>query len=407
MRVSIRSGNGGTIRLADFIQTSQEPILSEWESFARSLTGSAGMAPPALRDHCAEILRATEREMRSEEQSAEPSTAAGADRGGAGAAMDKASDQHAIERLVSGFGLNEVVAEYGALRASVLRLWRDSHPRAHPTDIDDMTRFNQAIDQSLARAVRSYTARVDQARDLFLAILGHDLRNPLNAISMTAQALPGADDAETSQQADRITAGVSTMARMIGDLLDYTRTRLGAGMPVSLAPMDLVDLGRELYEEFAANPGSDIRFRAEDTVTGEWDADRLRQAISNLLGNAIQHGDPALPVILAIEAEGDDVVIRVCNGGPPIAAENLPGIFDPLVRGSGPQRGRKRAGSIGLGLYIAREVALSHGGQIGVTSSLEDGTVFWIRLPRSVPAPVGKAMLPAHEGRQLQAAYSA
>jgi signal transduction histidine kinase len=189
------------------------------------------------------------------------------------------------------------------------------------------------------------------------------------------------------------------MARMIGDLLDYTRTRLGAGMPVSPAPMDLSGLCRAVFEEFrTAHPTRVIRFHCEgdgaDEITGEWDADRLRQAISNLLGNAVQHGDENAPIDLTLSADATDVVLVIHNGGSPIAPGELPRIFEPLVRGSSSQYPkRNRPGSIGLGLYIAREVARSHGGTIDATSTAQAGTAFTMRLPRLSPVKAAEPIL--------------
>jgi signal transduction histidine kinase len=185
------------------------------------------------------------------------------------------------------------------------------------------------------------------------------------------------------------------MARMISDLLDYTRTRLGAGMPVSPAPMDLASLCRELFDEFrTAHPDRVIRFQSDGEQIGDWDSDRLRQAISNLFGNAVQHGAKNAPIELKLTGESSDVVVVVHNGGPPIPPGELPRIFEPLVRGASAEHPkRNRPGSIGLGLYIAREVARSHGGRIDVTSSQEAGTDFTVRLPRHCLAKSGQPIL--------------
>jgi signal transduction histidine kinase len=395
------------MRLADFIVSNIEPILMEWEVFARGITPGAKMDALALRDHASEILVATVQDMKSSQSAAERSAKSrdhrhrGTD-GGDGAALSGAglngvSELHAIDRLGSGFDLMEVVSEYRALRASVLQLWRDSAPDADERDVDDLTRFNESIDQSVAKAVSSYTKRVDQSRDLFLAILSHDLRNPLNSIAMSAQLLPHLSpfDAESIGYASQISTNAAVMARMISDLLDYTRTRLGAGMPVSPAPMNLTSLCRELFDEFrTAHPNRVIRFQSEGEQTGDWDADRIRQAISNLLGNAVQHGAENAPIELKLAGETSDVVVVVHNGGPPIPPGEIPRIFEPLVRGASAEHPKhNRPGSIGLGLYIALEVARSHGGRIEVTSSEEAGTAFTVYLPRHCLAKSGQPIL--------------
>ena len=146
--------------------------------------------------------------------------------------------------------------------------------------------------------------------------------------------------------------------------------------------MDLKRLCQEVVDETrAAHPTRAVRFESHGDLTGDWDAARLRQLVSNLLGNAVQHG--AGPVDVSASGQGADVRLAIRNEGPPIPRDALPTIFDPLVRGSSPERQKqRRPGSIGLGLYIAREVATAHGGTIGVTSSADAGTIFTVRLPR-------------------------
>ncbi len=386
------------MRLADFISANLEPILQEWEAFARGINSAGKMDSLALRDHADEILLATVADMRLSQSSDERSARS---RGHLGESdttpLNGASEQHAIGRLGSGFDLLELVSEYRALRASVLRLWHASGPRPNDSDVDDVTRFNESIDQSLAKAVASYTKRVDQSRDLFLAILSHDLRNPLNSIAMSAMLLPHLvpPTNKAIDVASQISTNAGVMARMISDLLDYTRTRLGAGMPVSPTLTDLSMLGRELFSEFeTAHPSRQIRFSAENGVRGNWDKDRLRQAISNLLGNAIQHSPEDALVELKVFGKMSDAIVTVSNGGPPIPPGELAKIFDPLVRGSSAEYPKtNRPGSIGLGLYIARAIAESHGGSLNVTSTVEEGTSFTMRLPRDFIVESGQAVL--------------
>jgi len=260
-----------------------------------------------------------------------------------------------------------------------------------------VTRFNESIDQSITQAVASYTRKVDQSRDLFLAILSHDLLNPLAAIEVLAQMIERRVQADTKSVAfaTQITSSASTMGRMISNLLDYMRTRLGAGMPVIPSPTNLRPLCETPVLEFSAShPDREIFLSGDGDLSGNWDADRLRQAISNLVGNAFQHGDIDKPVEITAWGEPNDVFDEVRNSGDPVSPRELAKIFEPLVRGSGANKPiANRPGSIGMGLYIAHEVAKSHGGGITVTSTQVIGTSFIVKLPRQYLRKSGQPIL--------------
>jgi signal transduction histidine kinase len=300
--------------------------------------------------------------------------------------LNGASAEHAIGRLGSGFNLMQLVSEYRALRASVLALWRETLPAVNIHDVDDVNLFHESIDQSLSTAVSCYTSRVEESRNMFLAILSHDLRNPLNAIAMSAQLIPLAANPhpESTELSTKITVSAKVMAQMISDLLDYTRTRLGAGMPVTRVPIDLGNVCREVIAEFkSTDPRLKIPFESTGDLTGEWDSARLRQVISNLLGNAIQHGDRSAPITLTLAGKRSEVIATIHNRGEPIPQGELTRIFDPLVRGVNAEtQHTHRPGSIGLGLYIARELVTAHDGTIAVESSADAGTLFTIHLPK-------------------------
>ena len=376
------------MRLAEFITANIEPILVEWEAFARSIWPPHAVVDPVeLRNSAAEILRAVVTDMatdQSERERAEKSAGRGgqsdhSDR------LDHASQVHGAARVGSGLALPAVVAEYRALRASVQRLWRQSKPRPDPRDLEDLTRFNEAIDQSLTLAVSSFMRRIETARSLFLGVLGHDIRNPLAAISISAQAAMAgaADPSELPRQMSQIVESARAISDLVMDLIDFTHSSVGGGLPLTLARADLHLLCNEVLRETrAAHPGREIRFSVCGDLDGTWDAHRLRQAVSNLLGNALQHGSSTHPVELT--ADGTDprtVLIAVRNQGKPIPAHVLPTIFDPLVRGATSTEPRRTPGSIGLGLYIVREVAAAHGGTADLTST-PDGTTATVRLPR-------------------------
>jgi sigma-B regulation protein RsbU (phosphoserine phosphatase) len=172
------------------------------------------------------------------------------------------------------------------------------------------------------------------------------------------------------------------MSRMITDLLDFTRARLGGGVPLQRRPAELVELVRATLEEFeVTHPGRVVLSHAGGPYTGEWDPDRLAQVVSNLVGNALQHGAADTPVQVVLREEGAELVLSVTNQGPPIPEALLPHVFDPFRRAtSSPRQG------LGLGLYIVQQLVLAHGGSITVSSDAASGTTFTVRLPRG-PAP--------------------
>jgi signal transduction histidine kinase len=377
------------MRLADFILRNTEAILREWEIFARRIWPTTATDPAELRDHAHDILRATARDMSSDQTSKERAAKSRGDGKGSAEStrLDDASTEHGMGRVASGFKLKELVAEYRALRASVIRLWRASEANPHLVDLDDLTRFNESIDQSLAQAVDSFTERVDQSRQLFLAILGHDLRNPLNAVQMSAQLLMRLNPAHeaTVETAGVIASSTIAMSRMITDLLDFTGSGLGGGLPVERVAGDLDAVCREVLEESrAAHPEYSIRYESSGDLTGHWDPARVRQVVSNLIGNAVQHGASTREVEFVVRGAPTEIFMSVHNDGPPIAPESLHTIFDPLVRVISPERRRqRRPGSIGLGLYIVREVIKAHGGTIDVASTDHSGTTFTAHFPRA------------------------
>jgi PAS domain S-box-containing protein len=231
---------------------------------------------------------------------------------------------------------------------------------------------------------RAEQRAVDEAkfRELFIGILAHDLRNPINAISTASQLLSGKGlGPAESRTVGRIASAADRMAAMVSDLLDLTRARLGGGIPLSRAQVELREVCQHVVEELAlAYPAARIEFDVQGDTTAEADRARIAQVVSNLVGNAVAYGG-AGPVRVSL-GEGDGAVeLRVHNDGEPIAPELLPVIFDPFRRGETFRSPEQRKG-LGLGLFIANEVVKSHGGSIQVTSDREHGTTFRVVLPR-------------------------
>jgi signal transduction histidine kinase len=242
-------------------------------------------------------------------------------------------------------------------------------------DITERKRAETQVADSLSRE-----RELAEFRELFIGILGHDLRNPLTAIVMSAAGLLRHDelDQKDAEKAATIIRGGQRMQRMIDQLLDFTRARLGGGFPVEAKPADLREVCRNVVDEFEAG----IELEAEGDLTGTWDPDRLAQALSNIAGNALEHAAPGTPVVVKARAEGLEVVVEVSNEGEPIPADVLPFIFEPFRRA---RPGRSTAGNLGLGLYIAKQIVSSGSGSL-VAYSTDGKTTFSMRLPRQAPS---------------------
>jgi signal transduction histidine kinase len=375
------------MRLATFITENLEEVLAEWESFASSLLAPGEvMTSLALRDHASEILLAIAADIESSQTDLEQAyKSKGFVR--IAEATRTAAMTHGALRHIAGFDLRQLAAEFRALRASVLRLWL-KRGVADETAFYQMTRFNEAIDQALAESISNYSDEVARSRDTFLAILGHDLRSPLSAIANSGLYLsaPGLLPAGAPlEAAKRVTRGAARMSAMIRDLLEYTRTRLGRSIPIAAQAGDMEQVCRMAYDEIrAAHPERAFRLKISGDLSSRFDAERLQQVLSNLLNNAVRHGERSQPITLSAQGDAEKVTLQVSNHGRPIPADQLQVIFNPLVQiPSAPMdEDSDPSTSLGLGLYIAREIVAMHGGTIEAESSARNGTVFSARLPR-------------------------
>lgn len=372
------------MRLADFILTEIDAIVAEWEAFAATrLPAAQRMTQLALRDHAEQILRAVARDLSQAQTTAEQSAKSRGMAPRLADAPETAAETHGLLRAKSGFDINQMASEYRALRASVLRLWIGAGS-PQPSDFDDMVRFNEAIDQALAESVAFYSDRMQQARNLFLGMLGHDMRTPLQAIQTTADYLAelhAGDD--VSEAAARLIRSGERMQALLDDLVQYNRINLGQGLPIR---REASDLGRLVAEEAAqieaAYPERRIDVAVHGSTSGDWDAVFVQRLVGNLLVNAIKYGAAGAPVRVVVDGHENEVTIDVRNQGAPIDPALLESLFDPLRRGVQQDKPDRTDSSLGLGLYIAREVAKAHGGNI--TAHCEGGeTVFIVRLPRS------------------------
>jgi signal transduction histidine kinase len=220
-----------------------------------------------------------------------------------------------------------------------------------------------------------------QLSDMFVSILGHDLRSPITAIKLAAEVIVRlSSDPRALRPTGRILTSADRMTRMIEQLLDFARARRGGGIPLQLRGVHLGELCRQAIEELEdANPNVGIHLQEVGNLSGVWDADRLGQVITNLVGNAVQHGAKGQPI--TIEVDGTDastVRLRVQNAGT-VSPEALPRLFEAFKRTEASSRARKAG--LGLGLFIAREIARAHGGDVAVRCS-DDRTIFEVTLPR-------------------------
>lgn len=371
------------MRLRTFILEHIGDILREWDAFARTLETATEMTELALRDHAKPILEAIAHDMSTDET---PSEQFDKSRGLDPVDIDSAASVHGTLRHVSGFSLVQLTAEYRALRATVLRLWLPRVEKFDAKVAEDMVRFNETIDQALAESVLTFSEQGGRTRDTFLAMLGHDLRSPLSAIVTAASLLtdrePAAADVRKIGASMRRSA--TAMTSMVNDLLEYARQQLGGPIPVSPKMLDLgVLCGEALEEARAAHPSCRFELQADDDLSCNVDAPRMQQVFSNLLNNAARYGTSGQAIIMSAEGSTDAVTVSVSNFGLVIPETSLGSIFDALVQldPDGNDHGRAPT-SIGLGLYIARQITLAHGGTIGARSSSAEGTVFTLRLPR-------------------------
>ena len=221
----------------------------------------------------------------------------------------------------------------------------------------------------------------NRTRDMLLAVVSHDLRNPLNAISLSAKVLAGGERDTVNKVSARISASSDRMKRMIEQLLDYTRIKNNA-FSLAFEETDIALLCRQLGEEIElAHPDSQLCLDLQQPCVAYCDPDRIAQSVSNLLGNARHHGASGRPITLRVRCEGGGADVEVHNFGQVISEEEQRRIFEPFIRG---QHVSTRSG-LGLGLYIVQQLIDAHQGTVSVRSSAEEGTTFRIRLPRRSP----------------------
>lgn len=354
--------------MAAFLRAHRDRIVTAWLARSASLPSASDLPAAALRDHVPQIVDAMADAIDRDDATS--------------VSLDQLPLIHANERLAEGYDLRQVVAEYRNLRRAIFDEFAANPGGMSPeslTRLPPLAVLNENIDHAIADAVDHYSLQRNRTRDYFAGILGHDLRSPLHVISMNAQLLLRREEtlpAAELKMVARIAANAVHMERLIADLLDFARTRLGGGLPVTRIECDLHAIVAESVDGLAsAHPDRTIALRKvppHSNLVGEWDGARLAQAVANLVSNALKHGTD--PIDIELRDEGSHVTLAVGNGGE-IEAESRVRLFEPFHTGD-TERGT------GLGLYIVREIARAHSGSVELATDTPGHTVFRLRLPR-------------------------
>ena len=384
---SSRANSQSLMRLADFILTNRAAILAEWEEFAKTCSPASGsMGIAALSDHASEMLTVIAEDLKTPQGGHEQKEKSKGNAPAPDTDERTAAEKHGTGRAESGFTIDQMVAEYRALRASVIRLWMKGKGKVTPTDLDDLTRFNEAVDQALAESVARFTQDLDHSKEMFLAILGHDLRTPIGAVLTSAKFMLETKELKEPHLTltSRIVSSTTRMNQMVGALLDFTRSRLGGGIPIATASMNMGKIVHDVVNEIsAAQPDRKIEVDARGSLKGKWDCARMSQVLTNLIDNALEHGSDGTAVKVDVQGDEKEISVAIHNRGAAIPEDQLDGIFNAMKRQGMAENSDGPSANLGLGLYIADQIVHAHKGRIDVESSEKLGTTFTVHLPRS------------------------
>ncbi|MGO4402155.1 ATP-binding protein [Achromobacter sp. PAB15] len=370
------------MNIPSFIREHRDDLIDDWIRYARKLQPTAGnLSEDQLRNSGSEILMAIAVNMERTQNEAQQTAKSFGTKSEGDAGFDFVSVLHADDRRAQGFGLNDVVAEFRALRASVLRKW-EAVGNTDRESFQEMIRFNEAIDQALSESVQQYTKRVERARDLFAGVLAHDLRAPMAVMQYATEILLRDDTISPTgvRASATVQRSVLRMRAMVDDLLIFTRARLGVIQATSLTSLSMHTLCSSAIEEARVLfPEAVITLNCRGNPLGTWDAGQMGQLLSNLLSNAARYGDGTIN--LSIEDQGEWLEFTVSNGGEPLPSSALPTLFDPLTRATPYPERRTSAAGLGLGLFICKSIINAHQGTISVESTAQQ-TTFTVRIPR-------------------------
>ena len=375
------------MKLSEFVTANLEQILVEWEKFAVTFFPvSDRLTSLVLRDHAKEILQELAKDIDTDQSPRQKKIKSEGEADNT-APDSSAAATHGAQRQDNGFSILQLTAEYRALRATVQRLWLPQMGAPTENLAKELVRFNEAIDQAMAVSVVTFSERSDRMRDTFLAILGHDLRSPLSTITLAGNYLTktGVGNEATQAMGARLSRSAATMGSMINDLLEYAKVQLGGNaMPLNFSLVSIGNVCRAAIDDAsAAHPDCAFELETIGDLRVEVDADRLQQVFSNLLNNAAQYRSGAGSVKIYADGNISAITVKVCNLGPVIPGQSLEAIFNPLVQLSvEPSQQGPASSSMGLGLFIAREITMAHKGTITAESTALSGTTFTVVLPR-------------------------
>ncbi|HUS33218.1 MAG TPA: ATP-binding protein [Kofleriaceae bacterium] len=351
-------------RVAAFIRANEARIARQWEDEVRGeLPALRSMSRPVLLDHMQEFLEGLAHWIEGDSENAER-------------AFNCLVEGHALQRLGYGVGLETLTREYSKIRLVVLRMLG----KEKDLDPESMLRLHEGMDRAMHDAIRSYAMKREEVRERFMAILGHDLRDPLSTVKISANILAANPSLKPELRlvASRISRATGRMHRMINDVLDFARGHLGNGIPANPTLSDMAEICTAAVDEIAAaNPQRHIAVDTQGDLRGAFDRDRVHQALGNLIGNALHHTTGAIEVRAYEEENHEAVVTEVTSHGAAIPENMRRRIFDPFAQGD-----TERKQGLGLGLYIVQQIALAHGGTCDVASD-ETATTFSIRWPRA------------------------
>lgn len=374
------------MKLTLFIKNHKKDISKEWVKYAReNIEGMNKRQLEDVKDHVSQMLdrivesmETLETDVQQEEKSKgrknmEPDES-------------KAANRHGEQRADVGFNIIELSSEFRALRASILRLW-ELHSKAEKIDPDfqDMIRFNEAIDELWMISLERFDNKVEESKNWFIGILGHDLRNPLAAISGIQSILKLSKNLSEKEKSliGRSDSSVKRMKELINNLLELTNLRLGSGITINRSPVDLSEQSEKIVQEIQLSyPEAELIIETPGPVQGNWDVVRLDQLMTNLITNALRHGKPGGPVTVRVSAKDNDAIFKVYNEGTPVPEK----IKNMVSKGFSDKLNRDptKKDSYGLGLYIVKAIVDGHKGHINLESSKEAGTTFTITLPRKL-----------------------